>query len=70
MMSVQEPLVLRTIDPHKSVSSERGQSGFDQKHQQERRGGWAWETVQGVLGMVEGARGCRDCPECCSKRVN
>lgn len=63
-------LVLWTTDPHKSVSSERGQSSCDQEHQQERRAGWAWAAAQGVLGMVGGTRGCRDCLECCSERVN
>lgn len=70
VVSVQGALVLWTTDPHKSVSSERGQSSCDQEHQQERRAGWAWAAAQGVLGMVGGARGCRDCPECCSERVN
>ena len=43
VVSVQGALVLWTTDPHKSVSSERGQSSCDQEHQQERRAGWGRE---------------------------
>lgn len=70
VMSVQGALVLWTADSHKSVSSERGQSRVTRSISRREELAGPGQQCRELWVWLGGARWCRDCPECCTARIN